>query len=284
MDSERLGRLLGDLLGGEGAGAVPVRRVGPAGGYDLVSAPLREAPLELQQRVAGVVAALPEVATAEVRDGVLRVRLVHAVTLGALRSAAEAVPPVLLSVRARPFQLSGRAGLLDPDGAAEVLGHDVVAYALARAPGRAGSTEPLALDIDDAVRRTPTAPLFAVQWAHARAAALEARTDLIDPAGVRDDEIVRDRRGSDAALVASLLELPATVARAVRRDDPRGVPLHLEELARLLDLAEPERRLVPRGDERLAAEHAAGLLLMGPIRELLARGLATLGVGAPRRI
>ena len=108
--------------------------------------------------------------------------------------------------------------------------------------------------------RTMTNPLFVVQLAHARLAALTGS------AGVASGG------HHDAGLVLLLEELPALVRRAVRARDPEVLGRHLEAVAgRAL-------RWLEDADGRVDADlvAAAGLVL--------AAGLRLLEVSAPRRI
>ena len=291
MNSEQLGALVADLLrdlapAGVAPRQVVVHRARPAGDVDLVTAASRSLAPGSAAGLAAAVGAHPDVDRATVDDGVLRVSLTDDSRSRDLAGAAASLRPVDLRAPDRVLHLGGAGGPLSADEARRILGADAVAYALARAhrPRGGGAGEVVCVDVDAVVARTPASPLFVVQHAHARAAALISRAAALGLGPVRDNESSWERRGAVGELVGALLELPATVTRAVRRDEIRLVPAHLEEIAVAFGELEPERRFLPAGDEEVTSSQRVGLALVATTQELLAWGLGVLGVAAPARI
>ena len=285
MNSEQLGALVAAALQRSG-GAPPhvaVRRADPASGADLLCGALRSVPVGRAESAAAVVAEHPDVERAEVVDGTLVVRLRDEararllLTFDAIPRGADLRPPDRL------LRLGPGSDTVTAAEGRRLLGSDAVTYELARAH-RPGATGPLRVDVPRAVRRTADSPLFAVQHAHARATMLRSRAARLDVGPMRDDGPAWERRGPVGALVASLLELPATLTRAERRQEIRVVPRHLEEIAGLFADLDPERSFLPSGDDEVTTTHRVGVLLAAATRDRLARGLRSLGVEAPPRI
>lgn len=291
MNSEQLGALIADVLRGSGRRTthgpwahVPVRRARPAGDGDLVTGGWVAVPEDQRRRVRGALERHPDVTRAEVEGDALVVWVTDESRREALRDALRTVPDADLRAPRREVVLSDRPGRWSAAEAAAVVGEDVVAYELARThrPGPGG--QPLRLDVDEVLRRTPDAPLFRVQYAHARAAALTVRAEEVGVPAVGNNGTPWGRREPAGRLAASLVELPATVARAVRRHELGPVPRHLEEIAGLLLDLEPERRFLPGVDEVATEVHSSGVLLVAAAEQLTDRVLGMLGVGAPTRI
>ena len=291
MDSEQLGALIAaalrdpaDRTAHSGSAHVPVRAGSGDQDADLVTGGLAAVPEGQRRRVVTALAARPDVARVAVEGDLLEVWVTEESRLEALRTAGSSVPDADLRAPHRPVALTDRPGRWTVREAALVVGDDVLAYELARTHRSRPGDQPLRLDVDVVLRRTPDAPLFRVQWAHARAAAFTVRAAELGVPSLRNTRVPGGRREPAGRLAASLVELPATVARAVRRHELGPVPRHLEEIAGLLLDLEPERRFLPGVDEVATEVHSSGVLLVAAAEELTARVLGMLGVSAPTRI
>jgi arginyl-tRNA synthetase len=161
----------------------------------------------------------------------------------------------------------------------ELLGADTARHVLVRAE-QAGGT----VDVDLALwsARTDRNPVFSVQHAHARLTALIRNgADLgVVPAVSRDAEpesLGHDREGE---LIRMLAELPRVASSAAGTGRPALVARYLEKLARACHVFADSCPVLPVGDEEPSPRHAARLAVCQAARQVLANGLALLGVSA----
>ncbi|MEO3764581.1 DALR anticodon-binding domain-containing protein [Streptomyces sp. B8F3] len=131
-------------------------------------------------------------------------------------------------------------------------------------------------------------PLFRIQYAHSRTAALaRAATALgIDadrPPAAPPAAPVRHTR-SDGALRAAIGELPAVVETAARRRAPDRLARHLDVLAGAFLGAEAAHPALPSGDEEPTAVHRARLRRAAAAGVALRNGLTLLGIRAPEHL
>lgn len=156
---------------------------------------------------------------------------------------------------------------------------DAVRWACLRSPGdhRARLTPDLLL------RREPN-PLFRIQYAHSRTAALaRAATALGDPLDVPPAVPVRHTR-TGGALRAAIGDLPAVVETAARRRAPDRLARHLDVLADAFLAAEAAHPALPGGDEEPTAGHQARLRRAAAAGIALRNGLDLLGIPAPEHL
>lgn len=169
-------------------------------------------------------------------------------------------------------------GASSGEASAEQLqrGRDAVRFFLI---SRKADTE-FTFDVDLAIKQNDENPVYYVQYAHARiCSVLNAwggeRTAL---AGVALDAL--DGSSAAAALLKRLAEYPEMLARATEELAPHAVAFYLRELASdFHSFYNAERVLV---DD--AAVRDARLALLAATRQVLANGLAVLGVSAPERM
>jgi arginyl-tRNA synthetase len=156
------------------------------------------------------------------------------------------------------------------------VGRDAVRYFFLM---RTLETE-LLFDIDIAKSQTDDNPVYYVQYAHARLSSVlrEWGGDVASLAHVDLSALVSPH---EAALAAAIAEFPALMARAATERAPHFITyyLHDDVAARLHTYYNAERFLVE--DEKLKL---ARLALVAATRQVLANGLAALGVGAPERM
>ena len=135
-------------------------------------------------------------------------------------------------------------------------------------------------DIDLAKSRSEDNPVYYVQYAHARVCSV-LREWGGDPASLAGVDLSPLGSAHETALAGALAEFPALLERATGEFAPHLVTyfLHDAVAARLHTYYNAERFLVE--DERL---RDARLALVAATRQVLANGLAVLGVSAPERM
>ena len=138
----------------------------------------------------------------------------------------------------------------------------------------------LVFDIDLAKSQSDDNPVYYVQYAHARLCSV-LREWGGDTASLATADLSRLESAHEAALAAKLAEFPELLARAAAEFAPHLVTyyLHDDVAARLHTYYNAERFLVE--DEELKR---ARLALVAATRQVLANGLAVLGVSAPERM
>jgi arginyl-tRNA synthetase len=138
----------------------------------------------------------------------------------------------------------------------------------------------LQFDVDLAKSQSDENPVYYVQYAHARVCSV-LREWGGDPASLADANLELLASAHEAALAQKLAEFPELVARAAAEFAPHLVThyLHDDVAARLHTYYNAERFLVE--DEALKRSRLA---LVAATRQVLANGLALLGVSAPERM
>lgn len=179
-------------------------------------------------------------------------------------------------------KLSKRAGtIITLEELVEKVGVDAARYTLIRYP----VDTPMVMDLDILKRNTNENPVYYVQYAHARIAAvlrnaqeLGASLELkdFDPA-----QLVHDRENE---LLGALAEFPRIVAASAQLREPHRISRYLEELASTYHGFYNDCRVLPMGDEKLTALHTARLLLCSATKQVISNGLHLLGVSAPERM
>ncbi len=181
----------------------------------------------------------------------------------------------------QPVRMSKRAGtVVTIDDLVDAVGVDAARYSLSRS----SSDQQIDLDLDLLTRASNENPVYYVQYAHARTASV-ARNAA--EAGVRRedgfDAALLDHE-SEAVLLGQLAELPRVVAQAAELREPHRVARYLEELAGAYHKWYDQRRVTPFGDEEVTDVHRTRLWLNDATRQVIANGLALLGVSAPERM
>ena len=180
-----------------------------------------------------------------------------------------------------PVRLSKRAGnVVTMDDLVDAVGVDAARYSLTRS----SADQTIDLDLDLLTRASNDNPVFYVQYAHARTAGVALncaelgvdRADGFDPA-LLDHE-------TEAVLLGHLGEFGRVVAQAATLREPHRVARYLEELAGAFHKWYDQRRVTPFGDEEVSDTHRTRLWLNDATRQVLANGLALLGVSAPERM
>jgi arginyl-tRNA synthetase len=138
----------------------------------------------------------------------------------------------------------------------------------------------LQFDVDLAKSQSDENPVYYVQYAHARVCSV-LREWGGDPVTLAEANLELLASPHEAALAQKLAEFPELVARAAAEFAPHLVThyLHDDVAARLHTYYNAERFLVE--DEALTRSRLA---LVAATRQVLANGLALLGVSAPERM
>jgi len=156
------------------------------------------------------------------------------------------------------------------------VGRDAVRYFFIM---RRGDSQ-LVFDIDLAKSQSEDNPVYYVQYAHARMCSV-LREWGGDVGSLRDADLSRLVSPYESALAQKLAEFPEALARAAREFSPHLVSYYLQNdvAARFHSYYNAERFLVD--DEALKR---ARLALVAATRQVIANGLAVLGVAAPERM
>jgi len=179
-------------------------------------------------------------------------------------------------------KLSKRAGtIITLEELVEKVGVDAARYTLIRYP----VDTPMVMDIDILKRNTNENPVYYVQYAHARiAAVLRNAAELkipVDLGAFDSSQLVHDRENE---LLGVLAEFPRVVQSAAELRHPHRVARYLEELAGTYHGFYADCRVLPMGEENPSPLHTARLLLCASTKQVIQNGLDLLGVRAPERM
>lgn len=180
----------------------------------------------------------------------------------------------------QPIRMSKRAGtVITLDDLVEAIGVDAARYSLIR------SSVDTPIDIDLALWSSASNenPVYYVQYAHARLSALArnaAELGLI-PDTAHLELLSHDKEGT---LLRTIGEFPRVLNTAASLREPHRVCRYLEDLAGDYHRFYDSCRVLPQGDEQPTDLHTARLALCQAARQVIANGLAILGVTAPERM
>jgi arginyl-tRNA synthetase len=179
-------------------------------------------------------------------------------------------------------KLSKRAGtIITLEELVEKVGVDAARYTLIRYP----VDTPMVMDIDVLKRNTNENPVYYVQYAHARiAAVLRNATELMILAGLENFDPAQLSHDRENELLGSLAEFPRIVAGAAELREPHRIARYLEELAGVYHGFYADCRVLPMGDEAISPIHSARINLCAATLQVLKNGLDLLGVSAPERM
>jgi arginyl-tRNA synthetase len=179
-------------------------------------------------------------------------------------------------------KLSKRAGtIITLEELVEKVGVDAARYTLIRYP----VDTPMVMDIDVLRKNTNENPVYYVQYAHARiAAVLRNGEELKIPSGLENFDPAQLSHDRENELLGALAEFPRVVNGAADLREPHRVARYLEELAGLYHGFYADCRVLPMGDEPISSLHSARINLCAATKQVLKNGLDLLGVGAPERM
>ncbi|MBI2698941.1 MULTISPECIES: arginine--tRNA ligase [Mycobacterium] len=180
----------------------------------------------------------------------------------------------------QPVKMSKRAGtVITLDDLVEAIGVDAARYSLIR------SSVDTPIDIDLALWSSASNenPVYYVQYAHARLSALArnaAELGLI-PDTSHLELLTHDKEGT---LLRTIGEFPRVLKTAASLREPHRICRYLEDLAGDYHRFYDACRILPQGDEEPTDLNTARLALCQATRQVVANGLAILGVSAPERM
>ena len=171
----------------------------------------------------------------------------------------------------QPVRMSKRAGtVITLDDLVEAIGVDAARYSLIR------SSVDTPIDIDLALWSSASNenPVYYVQYAHARLAALARNAAELGPRRRAPRTSSCSRTTSEGTLIRNLGEFPRVVETAAGLREPHRVARYLEDLAGDYHRFYDSCRVLPQGDEAPTDLHAARLALCHATRQVIANGLA----------
>ncbi len=179
-------------------------------------------------------------------------------------------------------KLSKRAGtIITLAELVEKVGVDAARYTLIRYP----VDTPMVMDIDILRSNTNENPVYYVQYAHARiAAVLRNVAELGIPTGLDNFDPAQLSHDRENQLLGTLAEFPRIVATSAELREPHRIARYLEELAGVYHGFYADCRVLPLGDEAIAPIHSARANLCAATMQVIANGLNLLGVSAPERM
>lgn len=179
------------------------------------------------------------------------------------------------------LRMSKRAGtVVTMEDLVDVIGVDAARYSLARS----SVDTSIDLDLDLLKRASNENPVFYVQYAHARTAAVDR--NAADHGVRREDAFAPELldHPTEATLLSLLADYPRVVAQAAELREPHRVARYLEELSGAYHKWYDNCRVTPRGDDPVDDAHRTRLWLNDATGQVLANGLGLLGVSAPERM
>ncbi len=179
-------------------------------------------------------------------------------------------------------KLSKRAGtIITLEELVEKVGVDAARYTLIRYP----VDTPMVMDIDILRRNTNENPVYYVQYAHARiAAVLRNVAELSIPMGLDHFDPTQLTHDRENELLGTLAEFPSVVAAAAQFREPHRIARYLEELAGVYHGFYADCRVLPLGDDVASPLHSARANLCAATKQVIKNGLDLLGVSAPERM
>ena len=180
----------------------------------------------------------------------------------------------------QPVRMSKRAGtVITLDDLVDAIGVDAARYALIRS----SVDSPIDIDLELWSSASSENPVYYVQYAHARLSALARSAAELGIAvdTTHLDLLTHDKEGT---LIRNIGEFPRVLNTAADLREPHRVSRYLEDLAGDYHRFYDSCRVLPQGDEEPGELHAARLALCQATRQVIANGLAILGVSAPERM
>ncbi|MFD6159669.1 arginine--tRNA ligase [Nocardia sp. NPDC060256] len=179
-------------------------------------------------------------------------------------------------------KMSKRAGtVVTLEDLVEAIGVDAGRYVLVRSSVNSS----IDIDLDLWTSQSSENPVYYVQYAHARTASIARNAAELEYDKVTPDLalLTSDEEGE---LIRTLGEYPRVVSSAAALREPHRVARYLEELAGTYHRFQTNKnlRVLPLGDEPVSPTNAARLVMVNATRQVLANGLALLGVSAPERM
>ncbi len=180
----------------------------------------------------------------------------------------------------QPVRMSKRAGtVITLDDLVDAIGVDAARYVLIRS----SVNSPIDIDLGLWASASNENPVYYVQYAHARLSALARNAAELGLTAdtTHLDLLTHDR---EATLIRNLGEFGRVLKTAASLREPHRVCRYLEDLAGDYHRFYDSCRVLPQGDEEVGDLNRARLALCKATRQVIANGLAILGVSAPERM
>lgn len=180
----------------------------------------------------------------------------------------------------KPVRMSKRAGtVVTMEDLVDAVGVDAARYSLVRA----SVDTTLELDVDLVASHTNENPVYYVQYAHARTCSVD--TNAAEHGVRREDGFAPEQlEAADSELLGTLARFPDIASQAAALREPHRVARYLEEVAGAYHTWYGKARVTPRADEAVTDLHRTRLWVNDSARQVLANGLALLGVSAPEKM
>ena len=179
-----------------------------------------------------------------------------------------------------PVRMSKRAGtVVTLEDLVDAVGVDAARFALVRSTVDTN----IDIDLDVLASRTNDNPVFYVQYAHARTAAVVRNADAAGVERAAFDASLLTHE-TEARLLGALAEFPRVVAQAAQWREPHRVARYLEQLAALYHRWYDATRVAPLAGEPVTDLHRTRRWLNDATAQVLRNGLGLIGVGAPERM
>jgi arginyl-tRNA synthetase len=137
-----------------------------------------------------------------------------------------------------------------------------------------GHDQPIDIDVDLAKERSEKNPVYYVQYAHARIAGILRNAGGRQPSAEASEEV----KGEERDLIKRLAEFPEVVREATARRGPHAIPTYA------IRLADDFHRFYHHHRVLESEQEAFRLGLVVATKNVLARSLDLIGVGAPERM
>ena len=159
------------------------------------------------------------------------------------------------------------------------VGVDAARYTLIRYP----TDSPMVMDVELLKTHTNGNPVYYVQYAHARIAALLRNAEEL---GLKigqfnTSQLTHER---EIELLGALSDFPIVIGTAAELREAHRIARYLEELAGVYHRFYADCRVLPMGAEPITDLHVARINLCAATRQVLDNGLSLLGVSAPERM
>ncbi|WP_207844166.1 arginine--tRNA ligase [Williamsia soli] len=180
----------------------------------------------------------------------------------------------------QPLRMSKRAGtVITLDDLVDAVGVDAARYSLIRSSVDVN----IDIDLDLLVSQSNENPVYYVQYAHARLAAIGRNAASLG-LSLSCDHLELLTEAAEGDLIRTIGDFPAVAALAAELREPHRICRYLESLASTYHKFYDRCRVLPQGDEEPTELHAARLALCGATQQVIANGLAMVGVSAPERM
>ncbi|MEU4813874.1 arginine--tRNA ligase [Nocardia fluminea] len=180
-------------------------------------------------------------------------------------------------------KMSKRAGtVVTLNDLVEQIGVDASRYSLVRSSVNSS----IDIDLDLWTKASSENPVYYVQYAHSRTNSIIGNAAKYPEFASVEPDFALMTSGREGDLIRTLGDFPRVVATAADTREPHRIARYLEELAGVYHpfQSDDDMRVLPKGDDAVTGLNAARLELVKATRQVLANGLALLGVSAPERM